>query len=705
MTLKGRILKFLFLSLLLQVFVLVCFGFYVIKLSDGGLPDSTVKNLTSIDKKVLEGVALQHAIGNEMARNLIAYELLELNKVDNVQFIDGDSIDKLIKKMDMDCSLVISGANICSNKGVGQAFSFVPVKMNDRTLGFLKLTKSMNSSIVTSKDVGLILSAILVTFLLNVIFVFIFWLRDLKGDLEKIISVIRNGKFDATIQTQEYQEIQNRILLSFQKNKEADQERIKFERALAKDSIAKQVVHDIKSPLTSLEYLIKNTRSKLAENERLLANQSLERINDILNTLNSPSAEMNNNSISHAGKIKTPANTTNKKAEIIDPLIKRIIAEKRLEFKTKNNIEIKLENNAPYGTFVNLNKANFYRAISNLINNCAEACIEGRKLSIHLKVSTLGASCMIEIRDNGKGISKDATQKVVERGVSIGKESGSGIGLSSAKECIESLGGSLRLMSEQNVGTVVTLTLPITTAPKWFQTSLVIEKSKVCIVDDDESIHSLWDEILDGTGLQIFHFQLADEFEKWMQNAKDENNVGDYAYLFDLELLGSQSNGLDLIDKYSIKQNSTLVTSHYDDPAIQQRAEAMGVKIIPKDSADCIPIELSQGQCEAVAQGKDIVLIDDDPLVHQTWQMAAQLDGVNLKSYYCIDSFLQDAERVDRKTTIYIDSMLQNGRRGEREAKRIYLRGFRQLILASGHKFEQLPAWIVGQQDKSFPLS
>jgi signal transduction histidine kinase len=446
----------------------------------------------------------------------------------------------------------------------------------------------------------------------------------------------------------------------------------------AKYTLSNQVVHDIKSPLTSLEYLVKNVGGKLEEKERLIAIQSLERISDILSSL---------------GGKKQDRERDEPRVEIIDPMIKRIISEKRLEFKSKNNIELRLNNNIPYGTFVKISKTDFYRTMSNLINNSGEAAFQDKKLFIDITLSTQAGECVITIKDNGRGIPEDAISRVFQHGVSIGKDSGSGIGLTSAKETIEKYKGSLSLSSHEGEGTVVIIELPIVSAPGWFQTELKITTSNICIIDDDDSIHSIWDEILSGKNLSITHIKSSDEFELWFGGI----NKSDFSFLFDLELLGSKINGLELIEKFNLETRSTLVTSHYDDKSVQDQAQKLGVKIIPKDSASSILIDFSP------AVPRQIVLIDDDKLIHAGWQMAAAKRKVDLSLYFTIDDFIEDAHRFPKDVTIYIDSTLSNGVNGEIESKKIYDLGFKNLILASGFDFDRLPFWIKGSQGKGFP--
>jgi signal transduction histidine kinase len=452
------------------------------------------------------------------------------------------------------------------------------------------------------------------------------------------------------------------------------------ERNEAVAKTAAKVAHDIRSPLTSLEFIVSNISPNLSEKERLTANLALERISDILRTL--------------SGK-KTSEDQSEAKIEIIDPLVKRILSEKRLEFKSKTNVELRLNNLLPYGVFVKISKADFYRTMSNLINNSAEAFIPDKKLYIDINLLSANGVCVIDIKDNGKGIPKNILDKVIEHGVSYEKDSGSGIGLTSAKETIEKYNGSLVLNSEEGKGTTVTIKLPIVSAPTWFQTILKPMTSNICIIDDDDSIHSIWDEILSGKKLNITHIKSADEFETWIKNVKKDH----YTFLFDLELLGSKVNGLELIEKFKLEQRSTLVTSHYDDFDVQTNAQKLGVKIIPKDSASTIMIDLS------LVFVKKMVLIEDDQFIHMSWQMAAEKNEIDLSTYFSIDDFLKDADKFPKNTLIYIDSNFNNGIKGEFESKKIFDLGFSNLFLASGMDFEELPYWIQGNQGKSFPVT
>ncbi|MFY7994335.1 MAG: hybrid sensor histidine kinase/response regulator [Bacteriovoracaceae bacterium] len=670
MSLANRILRFLGLSLVVQIFVLGVLGYYVLNNKDQSLPPSIVQSLTNVDQKILEGVAFQHKVNNETARNLIAYELLELNRVDDVEFLQIDSLRSLIHRLELKCREVEGFIKLCVKPSKKYVVSFVPVKIQNNVVGYLKLGKSLNSALVTSKDIFIVVVTIITSFVLNLSFIFGFWLFYLKPELQKLILVIRSGVPDDSIRSLEYIEIQKKIVENYKRIGEAEKERISLEKAEEREQIFKQVAHDVRSPLTSLEYFVRNSLVKLAENERLIVKQSIERIIDILSTLGG----------------RKDAIRDIEKCEVMDALLKRIVSEKRVEFEMQRNVQIDFVNNLPYGVFVKICKPDFYRVMSNLINNSVESVVPTKKNEIVITTNLNNERCFISIRDNGKGISEDRLAKVFDYGVSFDKPNGTGIGLSYAKDTVSKYGGDLRIQSKEGEGTIVSISLPIVSPPRWFKPSLAIQSKNICIIDDDQSIHSIWDEILARFDMNIVHLNSYDQFREWLTKI----NSDDYMFLFDLELISSEVDGIEIIKQYNLNDRSTLVTSHYDDDDVQRRAEALGVKIIPKEAAANIKIELVSKRTETV------VLIDDDKIMHFHWSLYCQKNGVSFKGFKTVDEFLEESFSFDKDVKIYIDSNLGDGLKGDIESERIYLQGFSNLFLATGYHADDIekPSWI-----------
>jgi two-component system chemotaxis sensor kinase CheA len=135
-----------------------------------------------------------------------------------------------------------------------------------------------------------------------------------------------------------------------------------------------------------------------------------------------------------------------------------------------------------------------------LIRNCIDHGIEmpdvrqsmdkPRKGTIHLSAVHSGANVFIRIRDDGRGLDREAIlSKAVEKGLAaphaeltdreifnfilepgfstakvVSNVSGRGVGMDVAKKAIDALGGTIEMSTERGKGTTVTIKLPLTLA-------------------------------------------------------------------------------------------------------------------------------------------------------------------------------------------------------------------------------------------------
>ena len=96
------------------------------------------------------------------------------------------------------------------------------------------------------------------------------------------------------------------------------------------------------------------------------------------------------------------------------------------------------------------------------------------------------------------------------------------------------------------------------------------------------------------------------------------------------------------------------------------------------------------------AAGLRAALLDDDPLVHMNWRLAAKAAGAWLQSFKTPQEFTVAAETLPRDIPLYIDSDLGNDIKGEEIAKDLREKGFTDITMATGHgaeKFSHLP-WL-----------
>ncbi|MEK7358620.1 MAG: HAMP domain-containing sensor histidine kinase [Bdellovibrionota bacterium] len=221
-------------------------------------------------------------------------------------------------------------------------------------------------------------------------------------------------------------------------------EQVKLERRFA--DIAKQVSHDIRSPVSALN-IVANAATKLTHDERQLIQSAAKRINDIAGKL-----------LEKAGPVQIDAPST--EVFDIDLVVNSVIAEKRAQYSHREQVAIRYDERGS-STPVRGNSVDFACAISNLINNAVEALESDGEIQVDVEA---GASHVtLAVTDNGKGMSNDVITTVGTKGFSSGKtskESGFGLGLYHAKQTAERSGGRLRIQSRLGEGTSVYLDLP-----------------------------------------------------------------------------------------------------------------------------------------------------------------------------------------------------------------------------------------------------
>lgn len=463
--------------------------------------------------------------------------------------------------------------------------------------------------------------------------------------------------------------------------------------------IASQVSHDIRSPLVALDMVIKDL-SELPEEKRILIRSSIGRIKDIANNL------CQNNMKNLPLIINVPETTISddsKSIQLLSSLIDILISEKRMQFRAKINVEIdsKLDENA-YGIFSEINTREFMRLLSNLINNAVEALGESGRVIVSL--TQVKNYAVLSIVDNGCGISHNLLKGLGSKGKTYGKKDGLGLGLYHAKQTVESWNGYLTIDSTPNVGTSVSIMLPLAKASIWFVEQLnIAPNSTIVILDDDVSIHQIWDDRFEKAHLKqinvkILHFSTPDQLTIWVKdNRNKQHNI---LFLIDYELIGFKTVGLDLIENLDICSQSILITSHYDEVELRTRCEHLGVQLIPKSVAAYVPI------ITEIKSNLDAILIDDDYLIQICWQKSAEANKKTIAVFSTLEDFFAEAKKFEKSTAIYLDVSLANGIRGDIAAKKVFGMGFFNIYLATGYepdKFVGNP-YIKGVVDKYPPF-
>jgi signal transduction histidine kinase len=406
--------------------------------------------------------------------------------------------------------------------------------------------------------------------------------------IDKINDIILNGGLKDRLQLKGGDEIKQ-IGDNFDKMLEFIEENqnkiIELEKDKIISQITRQVAHDIRSPLAALNLILKLIPINVEEKNRLLIRNAIKRIDDIANNLLNKYKTLQSNDIIHFHELSIAH---------ISSTIDKIILEKNINYSEKNiSINLIIENNS-YDLFSKINQADFSRMISNIINNSVESIHGSGKIDIFLKRKD--NLILIEISDNGTGIKNESISKILTgANISIGKEKGSGMGISHAIKYLKSSCGSFDLKSEYGKGTSVYISIPLFPPPSWFISELTISKDHtIVVIDDDPSIHQIWDERfseLQQNHAHMIHFNTPQKLKNYVSTTGNHTNKNSITFLCDYEFLGHKENGLDLIIKLKIESNSILVTSLYDDNEVVKKSEEFNIKILPKSMASYIKIK------------------------------------------------------------------------------------------------------------------
>ncbi|WP_245998090.1 sensor histidine kinase [Aquisalibacillus elongatus] len=142
--------------------------------------------------------------------------------------------------------------------------------------------------------------------------------------------------------------------------------------------------------------------------------------------------------------------------EVIQSVINRL----RPAFNDKN---LTIEEHCPKSLVAFIDPPRIQQVLINILDNAKKHSFEGGKIT--LNVSDTSNEIEILITDEGEGIPEEEIPYLFNRLYRIDKSrsrlsGGSGIGLTIAKEIVESHGGSIKIVSELGKGTSVKVNLP-----------------------------------------------------------------------------------------------------------------------------------------------------------------------------------------------------------------------------------------------------
>jgi signal transduction histidine kinase len=142
----------------------------------------------------------------------------------------------------------------------------------------------------------------------------------------------------------------------------------------------------------------------------------------------------------------------------LSQILDSIVAEKQFQYSANSSLVFEFSSDSNVEREVPVNPEELKRALSNLLNNAAEACNFDGKIKIFVRHYT--NEIVITVLDSGRGIPPEIMNQLGTRGFSHGKLGGSGFGLSHTKAFVEKAGGKLLIQSRVGEGTMISISLP-----------------------------------------------------------------------------------------------------------------------------------------------------------------------------------------------------------------------------------------------------
>lgn len=340
--------------------------------------------------------------------------------------------------------------------------------------------------------------------------------------------------------------------------------------------LAQQVAHDIRSPIASIDMILL-ALDNIPSQKRTLLRTCLGRINSIAEKL--------------LAKFRNEEPVLNSACEqSIYVLCEQVLEEKKHRHPNFN-FKLRATEDAKLNSFANVEPIEFKILISNLLENAVEASPAAEPILLWIESDPLFITVGIE--DRGVGIPDELLERVGKRGATFGKQKGSGLGVSHARDHVESWGGALRIASRtgnETSGTKVEIRLPKCVPPSWAVVKMRLPaQATIAIVDDDPWIHESWRRRFDTyPELDLKHFLTSRDAEEWAK----QNGTEQTFYLCDQEI-DDYLSGVELLQRIDAGKRGILVSAVDFSEDLRNRCLDLSIGFLAKSQIPHVSIELS----------------------------------------------------------------------------------------------------------------
>ncbi|RMG49051.1 MAG: hypothetical protein D6723_14380 [Acidobacteria bacterium] len=226
---------------------------------------------------------------------------------------------------------------------------------------------------------------------------------------------------------------------------ERQEEILRLKEDIAAGEMVLQLTHSVKNPIVAIGGLARQLTRKLeAESPYAKYTQAImreaQRLEDLLKDF---------------VKFVDARRASEREPVDVNHILTVLCQEKQALWKaTRINCHLKLNADIPP---IMANRRQLYNCLENLVNNACEAMPEGGDLFIETDVDR--GQVIIKIADTGMGIPEEALSNLFKPFFTT-KPTGSGLGLYTAKQIIDNLGGSINVVCERGNGCTVLVRIP-----------------------------------------------------------------------------------------------------------------------------------------------------------------------------------------------------------------------------------------------------
>jgi signal transduction histidine kinase len=346
------------------------------------------------------------------------------------------------------------------------------------------------------------------------------------------------------------------------KKRQELEKQLEMERELY--TLAREVAHDIKSPILSLKAIEDSLKRRLSENDSHILNSVIVNIENMARKLTERhkcSKDLKSNAIDKYVSVYSCLEDVIK--------TKKIYCEKNEKSSIVFNFKYDQESRM---IVVRGDYTDFNRMISNLLNNSVESLRGIGDLAGVIDVSLKVKNDKVEVivKDNGESMSKEILEKINNNNfTSISKMYGHGMGMQQVKRVIENMDGTLNIKSRKGMGTEIVISFPrIQNLPRWLVGKIELNKGDTLVIlDDSDSTRKIWQKRLAKykNDLDVKYFLDPVKTVDFLNTLKDKSKVFLITdYTFENQLM----NGIDVIEKCGM-QNRSVLSSWTHNPRIK----------------------------------------------------------------------------------------------------------------------------------------